>query len=234
MSGIGLAEPARAGRTGRLGVLIEPRWRRVIGVLALVLLYSGAAQIGYALQFSGPVAAVVWLPVGVGIAFLYVGGLQYWPGVVIGDLLANQYGALPLGTALAQTGGNLLEVIVATLLLRRLVPRGDPLASPTGVGRMFVAIGAGTLVSAMIGTLASLAGGVIERPSSRGSGAPGGSGTTAARCSCCRSRSPGRRRCAAGRGRRCWRPGGADRGRRPEQPRVPHAASRSPTSCSRR
>jgi signal transduction histidine kinase len=142
-------------------VLAQPRWQRIIGVLALAALYRGTAPLGSALQFAGPVAAVVWLPVGVGIAFLYLGGLRFWPGVVIGDLLANDYSALPLGTALGTTAGNVLEVIAATLLLRRLVPDGDPLASVRGLSRMFVALGVATVVSAVIGTCASFAGGVI-------------------------------------------------------------------------
>jgi integral membrane sensor domain MASE1 len=71
----------------------------VLGVVVLALLYRGVAEIGYSLQFAGPVAAIVWLPVGVGVAFLYLGGLRYWPGIVIGDLLANDYDALPLGSA---------------------------------------------------------------------------------------------------------------------------------------
>ena len=71
----------------------------------------------------------MWLPVGVGVAFLYLCGLRFWPGVLIGDLLANDYAALPLGSALGQTAGNLLEVVGITLLLRALVPRGDPLGA---------------------------------------------------------------------------------------------------------
>jgi integral membrane sensor domain MASE1 len=86
----------------------DPRLRYVLGVLLLAALYRGVAEIGYSLQFAGPVAAVVWLPVGIGVAFLYIGGLRYWPGVVLGDLLANDYEALPLGSALGQTTGNVL------------------------------------------------------------------------------------------------------------------------------
>jgi signal transduction histidine kinase len=55
-----------------------------------------------------------------------------------------------------------LEVVAATLLLRRLVPRGDPLRTVPGVACMLLAIGAGTLVSATVGTLASWFGDVIE------------------------------------------------------------------------
>lgn len=156
------AHPAtRSWRVRASGLLAHRQIRYVGGVVLLAVLYRGAAQVGYAVQFAGPVAAIVWLPVGVGIAFLYLGGLRYWPGILVGDLLANNYAALPLGTAIGQTCGNVLEVVVATLLLCRLVPRGDPLGSVSGLVRMLAAIAVGTAVSATIGACASLIGGVI-------------------------------------------------------------------------
>ena len=136
--------------------------RYPVGLVALASLYYAAAKTGYLLEFAGPVAAIVWLPVGVGVAFLYLGGLRYWPGVLIGDLLANDYTALPVGSALGQTCGNMLEVILATLLLRRLVRRGSPLASVHGVGAIVVAIAAGAAVSATVGAVSLLSGGVID------------------------------------------------------------------------
>jgi signal transduction histidine kinase len=138
------------------------RIRSLLGVLALAAVYYGAAQVGYAFEFAGPVAAIVWFPVGVGIAALYLGGLRFWPGVAIGDLLANDYSALPIGSALGQTLGNVLEVLVVAILLRRLVRDGSPLDSIGGLGRMLVAIAAGTAVSASIGSLSLLLGGVIN------------------------------------------------------------------------
>src|SRR3954465_15670582 len=95
---------------GRPEVATRPllaRARYVAGVGALALSYYGAAKVGYALEFAGPVAAIVWLPVGVAISFLYLGGLGLWPGVLAGAPLVNDYSTLPLGTALAHTGGNL-------------------------------------------------------------------------------------------------------------------------------
>src|SRR4051812_22867811 len=155
--------PARGlAMSFRMAEALHPWLRWALGVLLLAAAYRAVAQLGYALQFAGPVAAIVWLPVGVGIAFLYLGGLAYWPGVLIGDLLANDYSALPLGTAVTQSFGNVLEVIVATMLLRRLARRSDPLASPRGVALMFVALATGTAVSASVGSLASLSGGVIS------------------------------------------------------------------------
>ena len=56
-------------RFWRLG-LGRPAWRLsgryVVGVLGLAAAYYAAAKLGYVLEFSGPVAAVVWLPPGWG------------------------------------------------------------------------------------------------------------------------------------------------------------------------
>jgi signal transduction histidine kinase len=145
-----------------LGRLAYAPLRYLAGLTVLAGLYYAAAKTGYLLEFAGPVAAIVWLPAGVGIAFLYLGGLRYWPGVLIGDLLANNYMALPVGSALGQTCGNMLEVILAVLLLRRLVPRGSPLASIRGVGAIVVAIAAGAAVSATVGAVSLLSGNVID------------------------------------------------------------------------
>ena len=109
----------------------------------LVALYYVAAHVEFAFQFAGPVASVVWLPVGVGIAVLYLRGLWLWPGIVIGDLLVNNYSALPVGSAVGQTFGNLLEVVIAAVLLRRLVNRDAPLATRSSLAGVFVAIAVG-------------------------------------------------------------------------------------------
>src|SRR3954451_21970001 len=135
--------------------------RRVLVFVALPMVYYASAKLGYALEFAGPVAAIVWLPVGVAIAFLYLGGIQLWPGVVLGDLLSKDYGALPLGAALGQTIGNLLEVLVAVLLMRRLLGRASPLSSVPALARMLAALAAGTIVSASVGTTSLRLGGVI-------------------------------------------------------------------------
>jgi signal transduction histidine kinase len=136
--------------------------RYAVGVIALAGLYYAAAKTGYLLEFSGPVAAIVWLPMGVGVAFLYLGGMAYWPGLVIGDLLANDYSVLPLGSALGQTCGNVLEVVIATLLLRRLGRSESPLASVRGVGVIAVSIAAGAAFSATVGAISLLSGNVIH------------------------------------------------------------------------
>jgi signal transduction histidine kinase len=146
----------------RFGRLERFRVRYLLGSVLLAGLYYGSAKLGFVYGFSGPVAAIVWLPVGVGIAFLYLGGIRFWPGILIGDLLANDYSTLPFGTALAQTCGNVLEVVVATWLLLWATDRvGSPVRRLSGLQWMLVAIAAGTALSAAVGALAALFGGVI-------------------------------------------------------------------------
>ena len=81
--------------------------------------------------------------------------------MLIGDLLANSYTTLPVGSAFGQTCGNVLEVVLATVLIRRFVRRGSPLDSVSGVGWLVVAIAAGTALSATVGAASLLLGDVI-------------------------------------------------------------------------
>jgi signal transduction histidine kinase len=155
-------QPPRSVRRWLLRMGGDPRIRYAVGLLVLPLAYYGAAKSGYVLDFAGPVAAIVWLPVGVAIAFLYLGGWRYWPGVLIGDLLANDYHALPLGSALGQTAGNMLEVLIATGLMRRLIRDGAPLATVANLSRMLGAIAVGVAVSASVGAVSLRAGNVID------------------------------------------------------------------------
>jgi signal transduction histidine kinase len=138
-----------------------PRARYVLGVIVLATAYYGGAKAGYLLDFAGPVAAILWLPAGVAIAFLYLAGLRFWPGVLIGDLLANDYHALPLGSALGQSGGNMLEALTATVLMRRLIRDGGPLDTVANLGRMLAAIAAGVAVSATVGAMSLNLGNVV-------------------------------------------------------------------------
>jgi len=140
---------------------LAARLRRPALMAGAAAVYYGSARFGYQLEFAGPVAAIVWLPVGAGISFLYLGGLGLWPGLLVGDLLANDYSALPLGSAIGQTTGNMLEMLVAALLLRRLARRGPPLDTVVGLVGTAAALVVGTVVSATVGVLSLRLGGVV-------------------------------------------------------------------------
>jgi signal transduction histidine kinase len=137
--------------------------RKYLFQLAFVVAaYYAAAQVGYAFRFAGPVAALVWLPVGAGIALLYLLGPQLWPAVVLGDLLVNDYSALPIGSAVGQTFGNLVEVLGAALLLRWFASRRAPLGTMGGLFDLLIALVGATALSATLGLSSLLAGHAVE------------------------------------------------------------------------
>jgi signal transduction histidine kinase len=135
---------------------------RFVGGVALIAGgYYAFAQAGEALLLTGP-AGAFWPATGLGIAVLYLGGLRWWPGVLIGDLLSREFGLLPLGVALAESAGNIVRAVVAASLLLRLIgPRAgmDRLAH---VGGVLVAVAAGEAISATMASVALRAGDVIN------------------------------------------------------------------------
>jgi signal transduction histidine kinase len=129
------------------------------GVLLLAGAYYAAGWASLALQYEGPVAAI-WLPVGVGAATLYLAGLRWFPGLLIGDIaLADT--SQPLGSALGITAGNMVDILVIAVLLGRLLGPRATLDRLPEVGGMLVAIVAGAAITATVATLSSRAGGVV-------------------------------------------------------------------------
>jgi signal transduction histidine kinase len=135
------------------------------GVVLLAAAYYGAAKLGQTLRYTASVSAI-WPPAGLGIAALYLWGVRWWPGVLLGELVVN--GELlagdptfPVGSLLGQQAGNMAEVIVGALLLRRLVGTNAAMNRVEQVGGMLVALGAATAISATVGTASMVAGGVV-------------------------------------------------------------------------
>jgi signal transduction histidine kinase len=134
--------------------------RYAAGVLVLAAAYYAAGRTSLALQYEGPVAAI-WLPVGVGAAALYLAGLRWWPGLLIGDVaLADP--AQPLAVALGITAGNMADILVIAVLLRLLLGPRAGLDRLEQVGGVLVAIVAGAAITATVAVLSLRAGGVLE------------------------------------------------------------------------
>ena len=134
-------------------------------VLILGAAYYGSAKAGQALRYTASVSAV-WPPAGVGIAALYLWGPSLWPGVFLAELAVNGQllDSLPVGSLIGQQVGNLAEVIVGAILLRRLIGPRATFERSEQVSGMILAIGIATAISATIGTVSMLAGGVIAGP----------------------------------------------------------------------
>ena len=151
-----------------------PTWRGLLvlhgrcgmrpGVLLVAAGYYLAAQGGEAFLLTGGVGAF-WPATGVGIAVLYLGGLRWWPGILLGDLvgtLVDLPGARqPLEVALADTAGHMARAIVAVLILQRLVGRRAAMDRLEQVGAVFVAVAIGESLAATAAILARWAAGVL-------------------------------------------------------------------------
>jgi len=163
---LGHQERVLTPREAAARILRSRGLRYLAGVLALAAAYYGAAKLGQSLRYTASVAAI-WPPAGVGIAALYLWGLRWWPGVLVGELVVNgellvdEY-SLPLGSLLGQQAGNMAEIVVGAVLLRRLIGSRAALDRAERVGGLLVALGIATAVSATAGTTSMLAGGVID------------------------------------------------------------------------
>src|SRR5262245_5429801 len=159
--------PVRPSLERSLASLLRSRTARyVAGVVLLGVAYYGAAKLGQTLRYTASVAAI-WPPAGVGIAALYLFGIRWWPGLLLGELIVNTElllgdSSLPLGSLLGQQAGNMAEMIVGALLLCRLIGPRAALDRVDQVGGMLIALAAATAISATVGTLSMLAGDVID------------------------------------------------------------------------
>ena len=137
--------------------------RYVLGVVLLTAAYVTFGRLGLMLDAVGGFATLVWAPTGISIAALLLHGVRLWPGVALGALIVNLWAGAPGLVASGIAVGNTLEAVLVTLALRRIP------AFRTSLDRIqdvlgLVVLGAilGPIVSASIGVLSLLAGGVIE------------------------------------------------------------------------
>jgi signal transduction histidine kinase len=138
----------------------------VVGVVLVAAAYYGAAKLGQTLRYTASVSAI-WPPAGFGIAALYLWGLRWWPGVALAELVVNAElllddSTLPVGSLVGQQAGNMAEIVVGALLLRRLIGRDAAMDRVEQVGGMLVAVGIATAISATAGTVSMVAGGVVD------------------------------------------------------------------------
>ncbi|MGZ6670964.1 MAG: MASE1 domain-containing protein [Solirubrobacteraceae bacterium] len=144
----------------------RPAVRYLFGVVVLAAAYYGSAKVGQTLRYTASVSAV-WPPAGLGIAALYLWGVRWWPGVLIAELVVNGellFGQhpLPLGSLVGQQAGNMAEVVVGAVLLRRLIGPRAAVDRREQVGGLFAALAVATAISATVGMVSMLAGGVVS------------------------------------------------------------------------
>jgi signal transduction histidine kinase len=148
--------------------VLRANWvRRAAGIVLLALAYYAAAKLGQTLRYTASVSAI-WPPAGLGMAALYLWGLRWWPGVFLGELCINaelffSNSGIPFWSIVGQQAGNMVEIVVGAILLRRFLGPRASLERADEIAAMLVALACGTALSAAVGTLSMLGGGVIEQ-----------------------------------------------------------------------
>jgi signal transduction histidine kinase len=140
--------------------LARPGVRLVAGNLLVGVGYWALAMLGSLAQYTGNIQ-VAWLPVGWAAAMLYLGDMRWWAGGLLGELAIGEnfvpfHGVVLNGQSWLTTGGNMAEFVVAALLMRRWLGRGNRLERPADVMLLIVALGIGTAISALVGNLAAV------------------------------------------------------------------------------
>ena len=137
-------------------------WPYGMRVGLLCVFYVATAKFGLSLDAVHGFAAAVWPPTGIALGALVLGGYRLWPGIALGAFLVNVSAGAPLLVAGGMALGNVLEAVVGTVLLTRVVRFCPSLKRLQDVmGLVVLAAGLSTVVSATIGVASGWLGGVI-------------------------------------------------------------------------
>ena len=102
------------------------------------------------LSIKGGVS-LLWLPSGLALAALLMGGLKYWPAVFVGTLASVSTDGYPLWRQLGMASGDTLEPLIGAWLLLRSDRFEVALMHAEDYLRIFLAGSAGASVSAVAG-----------------------------------------------------------------------------------
>ena len=126
----------------------------VLKLAALSFAYALLARwvLNYSTVYGN--ATVIWLPGGLGLAVLLIGGRHYWPFIFIGGILAGLWIGDPLWAAVTIAIGNTLEsVCIASMLAWLWSDFNNQLSTADDFFKLVIATLVGALISAFIGPI---------------------------------------------------------------------------------
>ena len=133
----------------------------VFSITALAAVYVAAAKFGFAMALTAEQVALVWPPTGLSLAALLLVGVEVWPGIFLGALLANISLHEPLLVAVCIAAGSTLEAVFAARVMRRVVGAGQAINwLRYAIGLVLFGAVASTAISATIGVVSLCAGGL--------------------------------------------------------------------------
>ena len=109
-------DAAAGSLAGRVGVEIRPLVR---GVLLFALCYGLTARLGLNYSTLTSNVTLLWPPTGLSLYVFLRYGYRYWPGIVLGDLIANWGTGASLAAVMGIAAGNVLQTLLCAWLLQR-------------------------------------------------------------------------------------------------------------------
>jgi signal transduction histidine kinase len=132
--------------------LSRGRWARVFA-LAVAYLIAAKSGLFFRTFVENGFATLLWIPTGLSLAVLVLGGLNLWPGVLLGSFIFCLTDRIPFAVALPMACGNAMEAWLGAWMLMRAKEFSPSFTRVVDVFRLLVysAILA-TLMSATLGT----------------------------------------------------------------------------------
>ena len=132
------------------------RARWALTVCACTALYVGASRIGFALAYVDGTVSTVWVPAGLGLVMLVLGGRKLWPAIVIGEFIANVIHGTSAAASFGMGIGDVLEALAGQTLLARVNFRPAMDRVRDVFALLILGALAATLVGAIFGTASLL------------------------------------------------------------------------------
>lgn len=149
---------------GRAHPFVATEVRLTLTCLTVAILYYLASQFGLAFAYEQANTSPFWPPSGLSVALVLILGYRIWPGIYLGAFITTLSVGAPVSIAMMIALGNTCEAVLAAYLTIRLIDSRYPLAHPHHVFKfVFAAAILATAVSAYVGSLSLLFGGLVER-----------------------------------------------------------------------
>lgn len=120
------------------------------GLLLFAAIYGLSARLGLAYSTIAPNSTLLWPPTGISLFVVLRFGYHWWPGIVLGDLIANWETGASMPAILGIAVGNILQTLICAWLLVRVAAFHDVLDRIRDVLSLLVL---GTLCAAISATI---------------------------------------------------------------------------------
>ena len=135
-------------------------YRRLLGCVLFGASYALLARLGFSYSSLAHNVTLIWAPTGLSLFVLLRWGPGLWPGIVLGDLIANLNSGTPWLAVLGITAGNVAQSLLGWHALRRIGFR--PTLERTQDAFALLLLGtAATTVSATAGIAALWGAGIL-------------------------------------------------------------------------